>query len=42
MKMSHFSTLGRLDTQPNSTRLWGVSCLYSPSIREKLSEKGLD
>jgi hypothetical protein len=32
--MTHFSTLGRFDNQPNSSRLWGVSRLYSPRIRE--------
>ena len=42
IQMSHFSTLGRFDNQPNSSRLWGVSCLYSPSFREKLSDKYLE
>src|SRR5919107_557747 len=42
MQMTHFPTLGRFDNQPNSSRLWGASCLYSPRIRERVCLESLE
>src|ERR687894_3020276 len=42
MQMTHFPTMGRFDNQPNSSRLWGTSCLYSPRIRERVCLESLE